>query len=169
MKYTKSPPKIEIRGKQIEWCSNKEIRYATNYFLSKLVSPQLKSNLHIVYHLKPRHKMAPGMFGFTIPLDDSYKPRKFSVWLNADGTWMTREILLKTIAHELVHVKQIAKREFDPVLRKGNYMRWNKELIYCGDEDHERYLFYPWEIEARGLEEACFYSYCQHLNQVQRR
>ena len=60
-----------------------------------------------------------------------------------------------TLFHELVHVKQF---ELD-----GLYM--SQELMMFKGERHPQdacYWWYPWEIEARGMEEALLQEWLTH-------
>lgn len=51
--------------------------------------------------------------------------------------------IIRTIFHELVHIRQMHNETYDPDSRT-----WNGE-----DCSHLEYSTYPWEVEAYGLEE----------------
>ena len=61
--------------------------------------------------------------------------------------------MLETVAHEMVHVKQYARRELHP----------SKEA-WLGKTVNPKKLSYwdlPWEIEAHGREVGLFVRYCE--------
>jgi len=79
---------------------------------------------------------------------------KFLIALNPDMNWETDE-LVKTIGHELTHVKQFTYDglEFDHddvvVFRNSEY-RFENDM---------EYWLSPWEIEARGYEAGIWMLY----------
>lgn len=78
--------------------------------------------------------------------DDNYRPRYFTIEVDdslPDG------MFLRTIMHEMVHVKQYAKGEFKEYSRPSNMRRWHSE--YFEDSKYD-YWEQPWEIEAHGRE-----------------
>lgn len=60
----------------------------------------------------------------------------------------TEDEVVKLIAHEMVHVKQHVKEGLDVT-----------NCIWKGQQYEPNYWFAPWEIEARGLEEAFLHYY----------
>jgi hypothetical protein len=91
----------------------------------------------------------------TIPGKD-----KFLVALNPSIAWDEDE-LVKTIGHELTHVKQFTydglKFEFeDVVVFKDNEYRFENSM---------EYWLSPWEIEARGYEAAILVLYLGENNE----
>ena len=102
-----------------------------------------KMNLDITVNLcKPT-----GAMGYCCETDDN---RTFE--LEIDRTQPLRQ-LLETVAHEMVHVKQYARRELNP----------NKE-VWLGKTYNPKKVSYwdlPWEIEAHGREVGLFVRYCE--------
>jgi hypothetical protein len=119
-------------SRMVEFCANK-------------LMPRLH-NLDIFVHLcKP-----DGAMGYCLELDDK---RTFE--LEIDRTQSLRQ-LLETIAHEMVHVKQYARRELNP----------NKQ-VWLGKTYNPKKVSYwdlPWEIEAHGREVGLFVRYCEENN-----
>lgn len=76
---------------------------------------------------------------------DTY-PRDFLIRI--DNT-LNPEMFIKTLAHEITHVKQWGKGEMKTYERNYKITRWHKDKI-----KHEEVLYYdmPWEIEAHGRE-----------------
>ena len=113
-------------------------------FCAKKLMP--KMNLDITVNLcKPT-----GAMGYCCEADNK---RTFE--LEIDKSQSLRE-LLETVAHEMVHVKQYARRELDP----------NKE-VWMGKTYNPKDVNYwdlPWEIEAHGREVGLFVRYCEENN-----
>ena len=61
--------------------------------------------------------------------------------------------VLTTVCHEAVHVKQYVLDDLDYDGKRW----WYKGQRY--DDKEDNYMFYPWEVEARGLESAFARSY----------
>ena len=113
-------------------------------FCAKKLMP--KMNLDITVNLcKPT-----GAMGYCLEADDK---RTFE--LEIDKSQSLRA-LLETVAHEMVHVKQYARRELNP----------NKE-VWMGKTYNPKDVNYwdlPWEIEAHGREVGLFVRYCEENN-----
>jgi hypothetical protein len=63
-----------------------------------------------------------------------------------------RKTMLLTLAHEMTHVKQFARRELIEI-KADVLFKWYGEVF--GDEVH--YYETPWEIEAHGREIGLYY------------
>ena len=113
-------------------------------FCAKKLMP--KMNLDITVNLcKPT-----GAMGYCCETDDK---RTFELEINKS---QSLRALLETVAHEMVHVKQYARRELDP----------NKE-VWMGKTYNPKDVNYwdlPWEIEAHGREVGLFVRYCEENN-----
>ena len=64
--------------------------------------------------------------------------------------------LMETLAHEMVHVKQYARREFHPV-----HDKWMGKTI---NPKKVSYWDLPWEIEAHGREVGLFVRWAEQEN-----
>jgi len=91
-----------------------------------------------------------GAMGYCLELDNN---RMFEIEI--DRTLSLRK-LLETLAHEMVHVKQYARREFHPVNDKWMGKTYNPKKVSYWD--------LPWEIEAHGRETGLFIRYCESNN-----
>ena len=111
-------------------------------FCIKTLMPRMKT-LDITVKLKnPK-----GAMGYCLELDDN---RTFEI--EADKKLRLRK-LLETIAHEMVHVKQYARRELHPV-----------HDTWCGKTYNPKKISYwdlPWEIKAHGRECGLFVRWCE--------
>lgn len=114
-------------------------------FCIQLLMPRMKTLDIDVKLCKPT-----GALGYCLELDNK---REFE--LEIDKTQPLRK-LLETVAHEMVHVKQYARRELHPLTD-----------AWCGKTINPKKVSYwdlPWEIEAHGREAGLFIRYCETHN-----
>ena len=88
--------------------------------------------------------------GYCCETDDN---RTFEI--EVDKSQSLRD-LLETVAHEMVHVKQYARRELHP-----DKHVWMGKTV---DPDDVNYWDQPWEIEAHGRQLGLFIRYCEENN-----
>jgi len=91
-----------------------------------------------------------GALGYCLELDSN---REFE--LEVDKTQPMRK-LLETVAHEMVHVKQFARREMNPANEKWHGKTYNPKKVSYWD--------LPWEIEAHGREVGLFIRWAEKHN-----
>tara|TARA_B110000503_G_scaffold118106_1_gene178740 strand:+ start:517 stop:951 length:435 start_codon:yes stop_codon:yes gene_type:complete len=92
-------------------------------------------------------KKPKGAIGYCLELDSN---REFE--LEIDRTQSLRK-LLETVAHEMVHVKQFARRELHPSNDTWFGKTYNPKKVSYWD--------LPWEIEAHGREVGLFIRWCE--------
>lgn len=143
--------RIQIRGKNKK-VSRNEFRYAVEWMLSMMMSKKLMSNLHIIIEFLQEK----GLNGSTECLDVEYKPRSFKVRVDPN---LSRNHQLKTLAHELVHVKQFSMCEMR-YTKDHEMIKWHKQSI---NSDEMEYWDYPWEVEALGREYGIYLRYRKHI------
>ena len=155
---------VKLHSRNINLKCKLAIFGMTEYALSRLIpSKRLRDNITINIHL--RHHSNEG----EAKLDSEtnrYHPRSFRVYLDhhrMETNEMTGETrtemewfveILRTLAHELVHVKQYVLGE----------LRWRDAgLLYKGiNHDPENLMEYfelPYEIEAYGREKGLLYGF----------
>ena len=88
-----------------------------------------------------------GALGYCLELDNK---REFE--LEVDKTQPMRK-LLETVAHEMVHVKQYARREMNPHSDNWLGKTYNPKKVSYWD--------LPWEIEAHGREVGLFIRWAE--------
>ncbi len=149
-----SKPKIRIYGAMpVEL--KKHFREAIEYYANKMMSPQLVANLNI--QLRYKRELESGLLGQCDVITDSTRPRHFRITIcPKSNTQMGRVEVFKTLAHEMVHVKQFAKRELKFQVRSLEKMMWKGKHV---NEDRMSYAKLPWEKEAFGMEDALFVDY----------
>lgn len=117
----------------------------SNFVLNKFFRTKaMRDSLEIHIHLQKNYFKETSMYGDCIWEDQHFRPKDFTI--NVDVS-QKDNMILNTIAHELVHVKQWAKGEMYELQSK------RKCYKYKGNEynrDKMDYWDYPWEIEAHG-------------------
>lgn len=98
-------------------------------------------------------------YGHCTYIDDSPSMREFQIDIEKSLTMPT---YIRTLMHELVHVKQHAKGEMKYYARSHKYIKWYNERI---DADSLNYWELPWEIEAHGREEGLTQQFIQQYPQ----
>ena len=136
----------------------------TEFALSNLIpSKRLRDNIEINIHLKHHSNEGEAMLNEDT---NRYRPRSFRVILDhhrmktneitgeerTDMEWFAE--ILKTLAHEIVHVKQYALGE----------LKWRDAgLLYKGVNHEAMSLMesfeLPYEIEAYGREKGLLYGF----------
>ena len=106
----------------------------------------------------PRHKIyveilhrslkRDGVYGWCDILGESYRPREFLIELH---THMNQELYVKTLLHELVHVRQWVTGTLRAKRGKMYYEHYKIEDYEYEDQPHE--------IEAREQEEILYQEY----------
>jgi hypothetical protein len=94
--------------------------------------------------------------GNCVHLDFEPRPREFEIELDAE---LLPRFMLTTLAHEIVHMKQLAKGQlkfFD-----NGIVRWIDAMYPKTRPGHKKYSRLPWEIEAIGLEETLFREWAE--------
>ena len=130
----------------------RDIKDATQLFLNELMSKRLQNTLKIKINVrKTTVKKGWGKDCGGVHLADPMgsKPNKEHKILIHYGT-----NIMSTLAHELVHVYQIATKKYQQRFWKSDgqlHVRWNgKEL---GLKEKIPYRQRPWEIEAFDLQD----------------
>lgn len=83
--------------------------------------------------------------------DDNIRPREFTIdCLNTQ----TDEDIFKTLAHEMVHVKQMLKGESKELFKPAYRKLWKGE-----DHTNTIYEEQPWEKEAYALQDVLYDRY----------
>ena len=114
----------------------KHVESIVNFCITKLM-PRMRTLDITVKLCKP-----DGALGYCLETENK---RTFEIEI--DRTQKLRS-LLETVAHEMVHVKQYARRELHPV-----------HETWCGKTYNPKKVSYwdlPWEIEAHGREVGLF-------------
>lgn len=140
---------ISTRNIKNQNIKRKELVYMTNWMGDLLMGSRLSTKIHIDFIFKKIREKA-----LCLDNDDAYYPRIFEITIQ-DG--LDRDEIIGAIAHELVHVKQFARRELTHL---GSPNPKFKGSIFSSDIN---YWDAPWEIEAYGREVGLVARYKEHL------
>tara|TARA_R110000772_G_scaffold133429_2_gene241898 strand:+ start:5000 stop:5443 length:444 start_codon:yes stop_codon:yes gene_type:complete len=122
------------------------ITEAIELFAFTLLHPRTVEVLDIIVEMKDLGH-ADGYCGWE---DSNINPRSFTIELDKK---LAGSELIKTIAHEMVHLKQFAKGELKERFKPTYRHIWHGDIVDVGLDN-----FYevPWEVEAREMEEDLF-------------
>jgi hypothetical protein len=120
----------------------------TTWFLNKFF-PRHQIDVDIIHRGLKRE----GVYGYCDVAGEFYRPRHFIIELQ---THMEEELYIKTLLHELVHLRQWVVGSLR--MRRGK-MCYGKECV----EDID-YWYQPHEIEAREQEETLYLEYLFEKN-----
>ena len=116
----------------------------SKYILDKFFTAKKQEKLNIIV------KFNKGMFEKTdqyancIWEDQYHRPNEFTIEIDPD---QKIQLLLNSLAHELVHVKQWAKGEYYELQSEPKVYKFNGKRVDTRKVD---YWDTPWEIEAHG-------------------
>ena len=153
---------VKIHSKHLDANLKTAMHAMCGYALSRLgISTRLSNNISLNIHM--RHSEHEGE---SYVHDDANvnRPRDFVIVLDhhqmnrdeygrerGDTEWGHK--ILETLGHEMVHVKQYARRELHPTTDAWMGKTYNPKKISYWD--------LPWEIEAHGREIGLFIRYCE--------
>ena len=122
------------------------------YYVIDMLMPRMRT-LNIEIEIKDFE--GDDSCGYCLPAGhaDSSRPRDFEIEVNK---YLDLRTMLETVAHEMVHVKQYARRELKE-LTAGTH-RWMGDIV---SDDDVAYWDLPWEIEAHGRECGLFVRWAQ--------
>ena len=119
-------------------------------FAALKLMPRLRDKLCIDINLIPRLSQKDNVAGDCIWEDSRSRPREFTIRVDSS---QSLQLMLETIAHEIVHVKQFARGELQDLSSDINVCKWKGADVKCNAVD---YYDLPWEIEAHGRERGLF-------------
>lgn len=119
------------------------VERAIHFYGQNLISKRLLDNINLKIKFNP--KLEVHGFASIEEHNASGKARDFLIEVHS---WIGAKEILKTLAHEMVHIKQFAYHETNDSLT-----RWKGVKVNSDDID---YYSHPWEIEAYGLDEGLF-------------
>lgn len=132
---------------QVRGTYNKRLKrllaVATQYYCDKLLPKRIARNVQVEIVL--RKDLDEQGYCEISDYNASGKAREFKIEINKNANL---KIILMTLAHECVHLKQYALGELNE-----NMSAWRGRRI---DSDSVNYWDHPWEIEAYGRERGLF-------------
>jgi len=122
------------------------VKRAALYYAEQLISPKLRENIYLRIKFNPKIEV----YGYAqiLEYNESRKAREFEIELNPN---IGAAEILKTLAHEMTHIKQYAYSETNETLTRWKGLRLNPDNIDYWEQ--------PWEIEAHGMETGLFQKF----------
>jgi len=117
------------------------VKRAAEFYAKELMTDKILENIFI--RIKFKDDIDVLGYASIEEYNDSGKPREFEIELNGH---ISGGDVLRTLAHEMVHVKQYVYGEMNESMT-----RWKGTKVAAGDYWNE-----PWEIEAYGREAGLF-------------
>lgn len=122
-----------------------QVKSLTKFIANKLM-PRMAKKLFIEFEFVTGLHKREDIFGDISIYEDDVAPRDFLIRLDAG---ILEFELLKTVAHEMIHVKQISRQELKELVRTP-YFRFHNKYYPKTISYFDR----PWEIEALGRQEG---------------
>ena len=147
--------RIKVTGRP-KHVSARIAKEAVEFFASLLMTPRLTKTLSV--DIKFCKNLKNSELGRKYGADESdwaimdyeeydgYAPKKYVFEISKEIR--TEQKLLECLAHEMVHLKQYARKELD-YTRYTDVKRWKGKLYNIKTTS---YWFWPWEVEAYGKE-----------------
>ena len=125
------------------------LKDASVFYAELLMDKRIVNNLDLEIKVLDDYEF----LGHCLPEDDAKKPRYFTITLQKDNKEM-----LRTLAHEMVHLKQYATGELS-IDDDGIYL-YGEEWKPKGKQ--HKYFDSPWELEAYGRDFGLYYRWTKH-------
>lgn len=138
--------KIHIRGGTPN--TKVLVRSIAEFCTKRLLGGRLAKNVKIKFYLSDTCAKRHQVLGSCLWDDNPINPRVFSIHIDTKQPMIG---ILKTVAHELTHMKQFARGELASTVSRDAHLKW------CGKKvnlEKTHYYDLPWEIEAHGREEG---------------
>ena len=119
------------------------VKRAALFYAEQLLTPKMLENVYLRIKFNP--KIEAYGYAQILEYNESRKAREFEIELHS-GIGAVE--ILRTLAHEMTHIKQFAYNETNE-----NLTRWKGIKVNSDDID---YWVQPWEIEAHGMESGLF-------------
>lgn len=124
---------------------NKILDEAVPFFAEKLIRSRTLSVLELSFVRTDMEECGVCEYETT-----NINPRSFIIEISKK---VKGDEFVKTIAHELVHVKQYVRGELKERYKPRSHLLWYDNVVEMTKEGHYNS---PWEVEARELEEKLF-------------
>jgi len=138
---------IDLMKLSIVGCPDKQrfrpyVKRAAQFYAQELMSDKMLENIFV--RIKFNDKINAYGYASVEDYNDSGKPREFEIEIHSG---IGGYDILKTLAHEMVHIKQYAYCDLNEHLTRWKGIRISDDLDYYN---------HPWEIEAHGMEVGLF-------------
>lgn len=144
---------IKTRGKPTK-VTIKFCKEAIQYFAKFLLKDQKYHEVTITIDFNKNNLQKKSDFASCEYFWTGKPVKEFTIVINENLGKLT---MLKSLAHEMVHVKQYVYGELKDYL-KVNKISWKGQDFHHKDID---YWLSPWEVEAHGIERGLYAKYMQ--------
>ena len=131
----------------------KILNEAVPFFVQKLIGYRTQSVLELSFVRTDMEECGMCEYEYS-----NISPRSFIIEI---GKKVKGDEFIKTIAHELVHVKQYVKGELKERYTPRSHLLWHNKVVEVTEDS---YYSAPWEIEARELEQKLFLLFVNRIN-----
>jgi hypothetical protein len=143
----------------------RDLSEAAEFYANILLDPRMVRSIELDIEIERSLEFE----GMMISEDDKKNPRFFTIQLRNKKD---DDDIFKTLAHEMVHLKQYAKnqlyKKFAPTKnKKGETLHtlWEGKSWKPKRNEH-KYFDSPWEVEAFGREVGMFHRWIEYKNYV---
>lgn len=153
--------RIKNKPKSIKMAS---LKIAINIFGKKLLSKRLLDQIELDLIFEQNFNKKNKAYGVCEWIDSNDRPKWFEITLDKE---LSEKQIIKTLAHEMVHLKQFATGQMKDMVRMPA-TRWEGKL-YTVEDNYDLtldYWFSPWEVEAYGLENGLYVMYKRYMTSL---
>jgi len=153
---------MEVHVSGINARKAEELTEAAEFFARQLMDPRMVRNLSIDLEIETNLDV----HGECVDEEGTRNPRWFTIRLKRQKI----EDMIRTLAHEMVHVKQHAKNELKSgivVVSRGKLKmtsKWHGE-IWKPKRNEDLYFDSPWECQAYGMEVGLYHKWFAFINE----
>lgn len=134
---------------------NFEAEEAALWAADQLMQWRLHKNIFVEIEVVENLFIDENAIGFTAIEGETIRPREFKIVLDSK---LSNRDFIRTVMHEMVHVRQWAKGELKERVRPLAATYWMNE-----DHTNTKYEDQPWEIEAYCLQDILAKTYIQQI------
>lgn len=146
-------PFINVSGKSDAGIRKWEYAIAAGWMLERVLGKRLASNIVLKVKLVPKLKQIDDVKGDVGWEDDNTRPREFLIRIDSS---QSKSMQMRTLAHEIIHVKQFARGELFDYLQSDK-IRWKRKKYNMKSKMLLRdYMKLPWEVEAYKYEKIIY-------------
>ena len=150
LEYSNNTALITIEGGSRR--KKKLVKDAARWMLGYVLGNRLASNIDLNIRFEEDLKNTPIYANVTWE-DNNHKPRVFDMEM---CNYITDRIMMRVLAHEIVHIRQYATGDLKDLALQADYCKWKNKLVKVDGQGRVRYWDLPWEIEARLHEKEVF-------------
>lgn len=153
---------ITVTNESDIWYDAEQIKRAAEFYASILLTEKRAAKIILDIDIDPDLEDMANC----VCEEDKQSPNEFTITIRGH---VDDDDIIRSLAHEMVHLKQHAKNEvrsslvFSKAGKSKTIVKWHgKTVRFSKNED--RYFDSPWEIEAFGREGSLYYRFLDTLS-----